>query len=159
MDKKFGNPRFYELLKEIEELYSKKNKQYNSADDTLGHFKRLSVLMGKILKKDMKNKPLATCLAIMSKQIDAVYDMVGENKVDTPDKLEDKFKDIAIYSLICIILSEQCGEYEPKIHHRFPKIEDWETKLIKKPVIVKFKRKDGKTIGIKGTKLVRVKKK
>lgn len=106
MNDRFGNKRFYEILENLAELYSNKNKMYASKVDTEGNFNRCSNLCQKLLKDEIKNKQLAYLLVLMSKQIDAVYDIVGECKENTIEHLEDKLKDVAIYSIIAIILSE-----------------------------------------------------
>jgi len=106
---KHGHPRFYEILNELAELHDKKNAQYATKDNPLGNFYRVAQLQSKLFKDSIKNKPLATALAFMSKQVDGVYEMVGEAKENTPDSLKDKLYDIAVYSIICSILIE---EYE-----------------------------------------------
>lgn len=62
-------------------------------------------MASKILKPT--NKPLAIALAYLSKQVDGVFEIVGEDKKDTIEELKDKLKDIATYALICIILNEE----------------------------------------------------
>ena len=104
---KHGHPRFYEILEELGELHARKNAQYASDENPLGNFKRSADLASKLYKAE--NKPLAQALALMAKQVDAVYDIVGENKTELCEALEDKLKDIAIYSILCIILNEQEG--------------------------------------------------
>lgn len=103
--KQFGHPQFYKLLDELAELHAKKNAQYASQSNPLGNFQRTAKLADKLFKPDI-NKPLAMALCYMAKQVDAVYDIVGENKKNTVDSLEDKLKDIAVYALLCIILSK-----------------------------------------------------
>ena len=104
--KKYGHPDFYKLTKQEEELHSKKNYQYANKKDPLGNFKRSSRLASKLIKDDI-NKPLAMAMILMAKQIDAVYDIVGESKKNTIESLEDKFRDISIYSKLCIILNKE----------------------------------------------------
>jgi hypothetical protein len=111
LNKEYGNKRFYEILDNLAELYNNKNKQYASKVDTEGNFHRCTILCQKLLKGEIKNKSLAYLLILMSKQIDAVYDIVGEGKENTVEHLEDKLKDVAVYSIIAMILIE---EYEEK---------------------------------------------
>lgn len=99
-----GHPRFYELLAELAILHHRKNSQYTTANDPLGNFRRCGALASKILRP--ANKPLAIALAYMSKQVDGVFEIVGEDKKDTVEELKDKLRDIAVYSIICEILSE-----------------------------------------------------
>lgn len=112
----FGHPRFYEILKEIAELHDIKNRQYATIDNPLGNFKRVAQLQSKLFKESITNKPLATALGFMSKQIDGIYEMVGESKIGTPDNLKDKLMDVCVYSIICMILieEEQCNGNKEK---------------------------------------------
>jgi len=102
---KQGHPEFYKLLIKMAELHDKKNAQYATSKDPLANFRRCGKLCEKLIKVD--NKPLAMALFYMSKQVDAVYEMVGENKKNTVEQLEDKLFDIAVYSLLCIILNKE----------------------------------------------------
>ena len=103
MKKFYGHPDFYKIIDELKELHSKKNYQYANLENPLGNFDRVSRLCSKLLKDNI-NKPLAIALINMAKQVDAVYDMVGEGKTDTVENIEDKLKDIAVYAVISIIL-------------------------------------------------------
>ena len=96
------------MLAKIVELYSKKNKQYATDNDPLGNFHRCGAMASKILKPD--NKSLAVCLAYISKQIDGVFEIVGEGKKDCPDELKDKLMDVAVYSIIATILNDEYGK-------------------------------------------------
>ena len=102
-----GHPRFYKILEELAELHSRKNKQYATQSNPLANFKRTADLASKLIKSEIKNKPLVMALMYMAKQVDGVYEIVGESKTNTPDSLKDKLMDIAIYSIIAIILSEE----------------------------------------------------
>ena len=103
---KCGHPDFYKLTDEEIELHNKKNYQYANQSDPLGNFKRTAKLTKKLFK-DGINIPLAVAMVLMSKQVDAVYDMVGENKENTIESIEDKFRDISVYSKLCIILGRE----------------------------------------------------
>lgn len=105
-DKFFGDPRFYGILRELAELHSKKNFQYATKDKPLGNFDRVGRLAGKLLKEHV-SKPLGSAMFLMAKQIDAVYEIVGEGKVGTEEELRDKFRDVAVYSIICMILNDE----------------------------------------------------
>ena len=98
---------FYELLDVIKKLYNQKNKQYANKINPNGAFERGAVIINKLINPNIINKELATCLIYMSKQVDAVYDVVGESKTDTIEKLDDKLKDIAVYALIAIVLNNK----------------------------------------------------
>lgn len=104
---KKGHKRFYEILEELGELHSRKNAQYADLENPLGNFQRGSNIVKKLLNSDIKNKPLAYALILASKQMDGVMEIVGESKENTPDSLKDKLYDIAVYSIIAVILSEE----------------------------------------------------
>lgn len=94
---------FNDILDDVKELHQRKNYQYASDENTLGNFER----SGELCKKFYKNEgiaPLIQSMVFMSKQIDAVYHMVGNDKKNTIESLEDKFKDIIAYSALCIML-------------------------------------------------------
>ena len=100
-----GHPGFYKILKEAAELHSKKNFQYATNNNPLGNFNRCGALASKILKPE--NKSLAICLAYMSKQVDGVFEMVGENKTGTVEEIKDKLMDILVYAAIAMLLDEE----------------------------------------------------
>ena len=101
-----GHPRFYEILEELKVLHDRKNYQYSCDNDPLSNFKSAGRMVEKLFKPGI-NVPLATALVYMSKQIDGVVNMVGEGKTNTIEALEDKLMDIAVYSILCMILSEE----------------------------------------------------
>jgi len=103
----YGSPKFYKILENLAKLHSEKNKQYASKSNPLGNFIRCSKLCDKLLNPKIENKPLAYLLILMSKQIDSVFDIIGENKENTIESLQDKLSDIAVYSILGIILSEE----------------------------------------------------
>lgn len=101
-----GHPKFYQILEELKELHNRKNAQYASSENPLGNFERASRMIEKLLNPEIKNKRLAYALILASKQIDGVIDILAENKKNTVDELRDKLIDIAIYSVLAIILDE-----------------------------------------------------
>lgn len=110
-----GHPMFHEVVREITRLHEEKNRQYATSTDPLGNFRRTGQIISKMLKPGL-NPSLASCLAFMSKQVDGVYEIFGEDKKNTVDSLEDKLLDIAIYSIIGIVLVREwraAVEFEP----------------------------------------------
>ena len=98
-----GHPLFLEFSNEELELHSTKNQQYATDDDPLGNFHRTGRIIAKFLKPGI-DPALASCLSFMSKQVDGVYEIVGEGKKNTIESLDDKLKDISIYAKIARIL-------------------------------------------------------
>jgi hypothetical protein len=109
-----GHPAFYRIVEELKELHSEKNRQYATKDNPLGNFERTGKMISKFLKPGI-NPTLASCLALVSKQIDGVYELVGECKKNTADSLEDKLRDIAVYTIIAMIIIEESREKSPLV--------------------------------------------
>ena len=104
--KYYGHPEFYKIVEELKELHSRKNFQYATQDNPLGNFERCGNLIKKLLKPNV-NPALADAMILMSKQIDAVYEMIGEGKSGTEEEVIDKFRDVAVYSIISMILIKE----------------------------------------------------
>jgi len=102
-----GHPDFYKILDELKELHNKKNYQYASNKEPLGNFNRVGKLCHKVMLNPNISDNLKVGMVQMAKQIDAVYDMVGENKIGTVEAVEDKLKDIAVYAIIVMILYKE----------------------------------------------------
>ena len=115
--KYYGHPMFYRIMLEELKLHSDKNKQYATQNNPLANFQRTGRLVRKLLKPNI-NPALASAMILMSKQIDAVYEMVGEGKKNTVEELEDKFKDISIYANLCIIILREMNERHRKNRQR-----------------------------------------
>lgn len=104
-----AHPRVIEIFEELMELHNRKNHQYATGEDPLGNFnRRAEQTAGKFIK-DGLNKPLCVVLGDMSKQVDAVFDMVGRQKKNTVEEVDDKLRDIAVQAVIAIVLSEEKG--------------------------------------------------
>ena len=94
-----GHKRFYKLLEEIADLHERKNASYAQYKDPLSNLKfceRLGVSssLGCVVRMGDKWSRL-------EQLIQGKPDMVGES-------IKDTLKDMAIYSLLCIILIEEC---------------------------------------------------
>jgi hypothetical protein len=107
-----GHPMFYELGEEENQLYSDKHYQYATDADPMSNFRLCGDLIHKLLKPGV-NPTIAAALCLMSKQIVGVYEIVGEGKQNTIESLEDKLKDIGIYSRIIRIMVRESQE-QPK---------------------------------------------
>ena len=90
-----GHPGFYELLKTMADIHSRKNGNYAKASDALSNFR---------LSNELGIDPFKGCLIRMSDKWSricqlskGVPDLVGES-------LEDTLIDLANYSLISILL-------------------------------------------------------
>jgi hypothetical protein len=108
--KRSGHPRVYEILDELAELHEKKNRDYASANDPLGNFRRVSITTCGLLNQNIPSwyHPAVVAMMYMSKQYDAMVEMVANNKVQgQAEGLIDKMKDIAVYAVITMVLLEE----------------------------------------------------
>lgn len=107
IDKYFGHPMFYEILDELAALHSKKNRQYATPESPLGNFDRTGSMMKELLREDI-NPSLASALWLASKQVDGAIQILAHSKKNTPDSLEEKLLDVAVYYILAtIIVREQ----------------------------------------------------
>jgi hypothetical protein len=104
-----GHPRFYEIVDELKKLHSEKNHQYATEGNPLGNFERTGRMISKFLHEGV-NPTLASCLSLMSKQVDGIYEIVGEAKENTCESLTDKLRDTAVYAIIAMIILEESKE-------------------------------------------------
>jgi hypothetical protein len=96
-NKFYGDPRFYKILKKLAEIHSKKNHDY-AGEDPLSNF-RLSERMGIL--------PWKGCLIRISDKISRLWSFAKREKYDISDeKFVDTLTDLAVYSILCILLYE-----------------------------------------------------
>ena len=103
---KHGHPRFYELLEELSKLHSEKNFDYAAGGDPLGNFDRRATIYSLYPNLDLSD-PAVVAIVDAMKQLDAIL-WFHSNKHEA--KVEGKIgrlKDMAVYSLIDIILEER----------------------------------------------------
>lgn len=94
-----GHPRFSAIVAELAELHSNKNFDYARGGDPLGNFLRGASNLGL--------RPVEFAWHLVYKQIDAVNWALlqgGEQKVES---LRDKLRDIAVYSMLMMIMLEE----------------------------------------------------
>jgi len=104
--KYFGHPMFYEILEDLKKLHSEKNRQYATIENPLGNFSRVGS-MTKELLRDGVPEDLAACLILAAKQIDGSIQITAHNKKNTPDSLEEKLRDVAVYFIIAMIINRE----------------------------------------------------
>ncbi|RLF68082.1 MAG: hypothetical protein DRN26_00615 [Thermoplasmata archaeon] len=98
-----GHPRFYILLQEIKELHNKKNADYSEEGNPLSNFYECEKFGIPAWKG---------CLVRISDKTSRIFRLAAKGKAEVKEEsIIDTLKDLAVYSLICIILYEQaCGE-------------------------------------------------
>jgi len=104
-----GNPRFLELLKEMETMHNKKNAGYAGvgAVDPLANFK-YSTLFGV--------KPSTGCMVRMSDKFIRISNLKkNPNANQVGESIKDTLMDLAVYCLICICLLEEEREAKKEV--------------------------------------------
>jgi hypothetical protein len=91
-----GDPRFYQLLEEIADLHSRKNHDYAKTDDPLSNFKKAASL---------GIEPWRGVLVRMSDKFARLEQLAG-GKEPKNESLRDTLIDLAVYSLLCIVVRE-----------------------------------------------------
>lgn len=96
---KGGHARFYEILKEVESIHDKKNRDYNAGDDPLGNFKMAALAgippwKGIVIRLSDK---MARLLSFAKRES---FEVKDESVIDT-------LRDMAVYSILAIILYEE----------------------------------------------------
>lgn len=93
---KHGDPRFYKLLDEIAELHSRKNHDYAKTDEPLSNFHR---------SRALGIEPWRGVLVRMSDKWSRL-EQLASGKTPKNESMRDNLLDLAIYSLIDILLLE-----------------------------------------------------
>ena len=111
-----GHPRFYELLEEIRRLHDMKNADYAKKGDPLSNF-RMCEQFGIPAWKG--------CLVRISDKVSRIFNLAAKGEAAVRDEsIVDTLKDLATYSLICIILyEEQTKTIEQFIEDEYRKLE------------------------------------
>ena len=93
------NPAFHLLLKTIGELHDKKNSDYGAKEDPLANFK---------MAKMMGVSPFVGCCIRISDKYARLCSFLKKGHLSVKDeKIEDTLQDLAVYSLIAILLRRE----------------------------------------------------
>ena len=113
-----GHPKFYKLIEELAKLHDRKNKQYASKENPLGNFKRVSQfykkLFNPILWDDPERLALAYAILLAAKHVDGVNEILSQNKINTPDTLQEKLRDTAVYYCLADVIEDDRLETKNK---------------------------------------------
>jgi len=94
-----GHPRFYELIEEIKKTHSDKNHDYATASDPLSNLK---------LSQEIGIPPWKGVLVRMSDKWSRITQLASGKKAQVKgEAITDTLKDLAVYSLLCLILYEE----------------------------------------------------
>lgn len=97
MSDRHGDPRFYQLLEEIADLHSRKSHDYTPADDPLANFKRserigIPAWKGTLVRMGDKWGRI---------------EQLASGKEPKNESLRDTLIDMAVYSLLNVILLDE----------------------------------------------------
>lgn len=104
-NKYFGHHRFYQILDELKELHSAKNRDYATQSDPLRNFKESGKQCEGLLSSG--NEALKICMVYMQKQFDAAKKLIAEGKSGGVENIATRLKDVAVYAVLGMILFEE----------------------------------------------------
>ena len=117
LNRGYGDPRFYNLLRKMAILHGSKNKDYaqGGKQGHLGNFTRVSAI--KKLYPDFDwSSPFGTAIDYMLKQLDAAMILYSVNRESvTGENIPERLQDVAIYSGIATLLWQD-EQMVPKIN-------------------------------------------
>ena len=95
MKEYYGSPDFYKIIDELKEIHSNKNHDY-AGEDPFSNFK---------ISENMGIPAWKGCLVRISDKFSRLCNFAKSNELKVKDEnIEDTFKDMAIYSIIGLIL-------------------------------------------------------
>lgn len=98
-----GDPRFHQLLKEMGELHSKKSADYGQAQDPFANVRAA---------REFGIPPWLGAVLRMNDKVTRIKSFAQKGKLEN-ESLEDSLLDIAVYSMIALILyREESGKNE-----------------------------------------------
>ena len=103
----YGHPRFYDLVLEMVKIHSSKNKDYATREDPLQNFKRVGELARryKLVTEGYESTKIG--IIYMLKQLDASLKLLRDRQVGEVENIPKRLMDVAVYSLLEIILYEE----------------------------------------------------
>ncbi len=103
-DGRRGHPRFHELLDTIRDLHDRKNSNYASGSDPLSNFK---------LSTEFGIEPWKGALVRMSDKWSRIVQLANGTPDAVGESLTDTLMDLAVYSLLTIVLMEERLDNQP----------------------------------------------
>ena len=118
LNKGYGDPRFYNLLRKMAILHGAKNKDYaqGGKQGHLGNFTRTSTIK-KLYPGFDWSSPFGTAIDYMLKQLDAAMILysVGRRSV-TGENIPERLQDVAVYANIASLLWQDEQTDQVKLH-------------------------------------------
>ena len=105
----FGHPKFYEIVDELMQLHSEKNHDYAAGGDPLGNFHRVAKIL-EMYPGLKPSDPTVVALIYALKQLDAALWILSNGHEAKVEGIKDRLRDVAVYSILQMILSEENDE-------------------------------------------------
>jgi len=107
MKKYYGHPKFYELLEEIKEIHSSKNHDYAKTTDPFSNLKMCEEIYVKC-PHCKKSHPIPAHIGTLIRMSDKWSRLIQLTKKEGKNEsVRDSLMDLAVYSLLRIILLEE----------------------------------------------------
>ncbi len=98
-ERRYGHPRFYEILDKMAALHSSKAHDYATDEDPLTNFR----MVGKATFR----KPWQIAWQFIATKFYRLVNLLGGVKDPSNESLEDSFMDMAVYCILAIIMREE----------------------------------------------------
>jgi len=110
-----GHPDFYEIMIDLMDLHNRKNHDYASDENPLSNFQRVGHLADiyNVWGWKVSSAVKIACINKL-KQFDAYMNLLQEGKEALVEGVPERLKDVAVYSVLEMILLEESAKY-PRI--------------------------------------------
>ena len=98
-DKKYGHPRFYELLESMAETHSRKNHDYADQNDPLSNFKEVA--------HATNLTPFQVLHVFIATKCASIRQLTTKTNLVIGESIKDSLLDLAVYALLWIIHIEE----------------------------------------------------
>lgn len=102
--RRFGHPRFYEILEELADLHDRKNRDYATPENPLSNFTRVGQMCKQWNLVTKGFEPTKVAMIYMLKQVDAANKLLGSGEKGGVEGIPERLRDIAVYSILAEIL-------------------------------------------------------
>lgn len=105
--KRYGHPRFYELLDMEAKLHSRKAHDYASDEDALSNFRQVAAFIGV--------RPAQVALMFLATKFYRLQNLTARGNAPMNESVLDTLNDISIYSKLYRILLEEEDDRKPDL--------------------------------------------
>ena len=113
----YGHPRFIEILLEMMDLHSRKNRDYAASDlghSPLGNFQRVGKILGLYPGLDPSDPRVVACVYRL-KQLDQTLFSISIGREGKVEGMSPRYRDQSVYTVIEEILNEEISKTEGSI--------------------------------------------